>query len=245
MPHCLHQPQTILITGASQGIGRELALQLAAQGHTVIAWARSTELLASLVRDNIHVQAVNLADTEALPALAAAVLAAYPQLSGVIHNAAIQHEVLFSDLDYGAQEISTEIAVNLTAPIVLTHAFLPHLEQRSHAFICNISSVLALAAKRKSAVYCATKAGLHLFSESLRAQLAGTDVQLTEILPPTVETRMTAHRNVPKMSAVIVAKRTIQAIQAGKNSALLGKGKLLGVILYLIPPLAKKIMLTF
>jgi short-subunit dehydrogenase len=102
-----------------------------------------------------------------------------------------------------------------------------------------------LAAKRNSAVYCATKAGLHIFSDSLRAQLAGSGVQVTEILPPTVETRMTAHRNVPKMQASDVARLTIRAITKGKRSVLLGRGKLLGVLLYLIPPLAKRMMLKF
>jgi uncharacterized oxidoreductase len=239
----LQTPQTILVTGANQGIGRELALQLAAQGHTLIAWARNAELLASIASEHIHVAVVDLADTAALPSQVAAMLATYPDLSGVIHNAAIQIERVLSDTN--AEQVQQEIAINLTAPIVLTQLLLPHLKRQKHAFICNISSVLALAAKRNSAVYCATKAGLHVFSDSLRAQLAGSGVQVTEVMPPTVETRMTAGRDVPKMQAAEVARLTIAAVRAGKRSVLLGKGKWLGVLLVLMPPLAKKIMLQF
>ncbi len=239
----LQSSQTILVTGASQGIGRELALQLAAQGHTVIAWARSADLLTTLASERIVVQVVDLANTAALPSQAAQLLTAHPQLSGVIHNAAIQIERYLTDKT--PEQVAQEIAINLTAPIVLTQCLLPHLKTQPKAFVCNISSALALAAKRNSAVYCATKAGLHLFSDSLRAQLAGTGVQMTEVMPPTVETRMTAHRTVPKMAAADVARLTIAAIKAGKRSVLLGKGKLLGVLLYCVPPLAKKIMLKF
>jgi uncharacterized oxidoreductase len=239
----LQTPQTILVTGASQGIGRELALQLAAQGHTVVAWARNRDLLIPIASERIHVAVVDLADTAALAGHVAALLAAHPALSGVVHNAATQVEKYL--VDTTPLQVQKEIAINLTAPIVLTQLLLPHLSQQANAFVCNISSALALAAKRNSAVYCATKAGLHIFSDSLRAQLAGKGVQITEIMPPTVETCMTAHRNVPKMSATAVARLTIVAIQARKRSVLLGKGKLLGVLLYLIPPLAKRIMLKF
>jgi short-subunit dehydrogenase len=79
----------------------------------------------------------------------------------------------------------------------------------------------------------------------LAMQLAGKGVQITDVLPHTVETRMTAHRNVPKMQASEVAKLTIDAIADGKRSVLLGTGKLLGVLLYLVPHLAKRIMLKF
>jgi uncharacterized oxidoreductase len=239
----LQTPQTILVTGASQGIGREIALQLAAQGHTVVAWARNRDLLMPIAIDRIHVAVVDLADTAALAGHVAALLAAHPALSGVVHNAAIQVERYLADTT--AAQVQTEIAINLTAPIVLTQLLLPQLKSVPNAFVCNISSALALAAKRNSAVYCATKAGLHIFSDSLRAQLVGTGVQVTEVLPPTVETRMTAHRDVPKMQAADVARLTIAAIRRGKRSVLLGKGKLLGVLLYAVPPLAKKIMLKF
>jgi uncharacterized oxidoreductase len=239
----LQTPQTILVTGASQGIGRELALQLAEQGHTVVAWARSKDLLAEIASERIHVYVVDLADTRTLAGHVKTLLAMHPALSGVIHNAAIQVEKYLADTT--PLQVQEEIAINLTAPIVLTQLFLPHLTQQTNAFVCNISSALALAAKRNSAVYCATKAGLHIFSDSLRAQLAGSGVQVTEILPPTVETRMTAHRKVPKMSASAVARLTIVSIQERKRSELLGKGKLLGVLLHLVPPLAKRIMLKF
>jgi uncharacterized oxidoreductase len=213
------------------------------QGHTVIAWARSADLLGLIASDRIHVQVVDLLDTAALPARVKALLVAYPLLSGLINNAAIQVE---RDLiDTTAAQVQQELAINLTAPIVLSQLLVPQLKKQPDAFICNISSALALAAKRSSAVYCASKAGLHIFSDSVRAQLAGTGVQLTEVLPPTVETRMTAHRSVPKMAASDVARLTIAAIVGRKRSVLLGKGKLLGVLLYLAPPLAKKIMLKF
>ncbi len=245
----LQRPQTVLVTGASQGIGRDIALQLAAQGHTVIAWARQADLLASLANQNqrIITQVVDLENTTALPHTVAALLTQHPSLSGVIHNAAIQIEPYLKDTT--PAQVAQEIAINLTAPIVLTQLLLPHfsLQATNNAtpFICTISSVLALAAKRHSAVYCATKAGLHVFSNSLRAQLAGSHVSVTEILPPTVATQMTAHRTVPKMRAADVAQLTIKAITQRKRTVLLGKAKWLQVLLWLMPPVAKSIMLRF
>lgn len=239
----LGAPQTVLVTGASQGIGRQLAMQLAAKGHTVIAWARSSELLDTLASTQITTQIVDLAETSQLAGQVAQLLTDFPALSGVIHNAAIQVEQHL--INTTSEQVQQEIAINLTAPIVLTQLLLPHLMKQDSSFVCNISSVLALASKRNSAVYCASKSGLHGFTESLRAQLRGTSVQITEIMPPTVETRMTAHRNVPKMSASKVAQLTIDAITKGRDSVLLGKGKLLGALLYTAPPLAKKIMLKF
>ena len=249
----LKQPTTILITGASQGIGYALALQLAAQGHTVLAWARDAQRLAALAAQvtsasgqaNIHTTVVDLADTGALSAHVAALLAQHPALSGVIHNAAIQIEHALGSPDYEPALVQQEIAINLTAPIVLTQLLLPHLQRQPCAFVCNISSVLALASKRSSAVYCATKAGLHGFSDSLRAQLAGTAVKVFEIMPPTVDTQMTAHRSVPKMSAATVAALTVRAIRRERALTLLGTAKLLGVLLWLAPPVAKRMMLRF
>ena len=245
----LSTPKTILVTGASQGIGYALAVQLAQAGHTVIAWARDETKLVALkhAQPSVFITVVDLADTGSLAARVGELLAAHPALSGVIHNAAIQIETPVASPAYPINGVAQEIAINLTAPIVLSQLLLQHfLAQDSvlnSAFICNISSVLALAPKRSSAVYCASKAGLHGFSQSLRAQLAGTAVKVIEIMPPTVATQMTAHRSVPKMQPEQVARQTIAAIQAGKPLTLLGLAKVLGVLRYIAPPIAKKIML--
>lgn len=209
----------------------------------MIAWARNQSLLDSLHSYGINTQVVDLAHTQSLAEHVKQLLTQHPSLSGVIHNAAIQDECEL--IDSTAERIESEVAINLTAPMMLTQLLLPHLQKQPHAFVCNITSVLALAAKQKSAVYCATKAGLHLFSDSLRAQLQHTSVRVIEVMPPTVDTAMTAHRNVPKMPTKQVAQQTISAIRRGKSTTLLGKGKLFGVLMYVLPPLAKKIMLKF
>ncbi len=239
----LRSPQTILVTGASSGIGRELALQLAARGHTVVAWARTLDLLEHIRSDRIDIAVVDLSNIDSLPGHVSNLIKTHPNLSGVIHNAAIQVEPYV--LNTSMEQVQAEVATNLIAPIVLTQTLLPHLLKQNQAFICTITSVLALAPKRHSAVYCATKAGLHSFSDSLRAQLIGTGIDVTEVMPPTVETRMTAHRNVPKMKTTIVATQIITAISEHQPTVLLGSGKIMGVALRLFPRLTKWLILKF
>ena len=85
-------------------------------------------------------------------------------------------------------DVTREIDINLSGPVRMVQQFLPHLLTRSGASIINVSSGLAFVPFPASPIYCATKAAIHSFTESLRIQLAGTSVSVIELAPPAVET---------------------------------------------------------
>ncbi len=155
------RPSTLIVTGASSGIGSELARQLAERGNTVIAVGRDERRLAELARLSPLIKATpfDLARTEAIDGFAASLLARHATIDGLINNAAIQHQTRIDDAGYAGDHIAQEIAINLTAPIMLTRALLPHLQARSRATIVNVGSALSFVPKRTSVVYSATKAG--------------------------------------------------------------------------------------
>ncbi|MCV2351671.1 SDR family oxidoreductase [Paucibacter sp. Y2R2-4] len=204
-----------LVTGASSGIGRAIALQLAAAGQQVIAWGRDANRLAELQSQSagiVSIQTVDLAATEELAGLAQSCAKQWPQLSGLIHCAGIQHDVLMTDSGYDAAAISEELRINLAAPMELTRALLPHLHAQRCAVVVLVSSALAFAPKRRAATYNASKAGLHAFAQSLRAQLRNSGVRVLELIPPLVDTPMTAGRGRRKLSPDAVAQALLRQL---------------------------------
>ena len=207
------RPHTLIVTGASSGIGRALALQLARDGHMVLAVGRDAVRLAALKQEYAGIEAVpfDLVRTAEISVFVSELVNRFPGIDGVINNAAIQFDRRIDDAGYTDTEIENEIATNLLAPIVLARSLLPHLQARSHAVICNVTTGLAFVPKRTAAVYSASKAGLHLFSEGLRVQLCGSRVRVVETVMPIVDTPMTAGRGLGKISADTAA----QAIRLG------------------------------
>jgi len=104
-----------------------------------------------------------------------------------VNNAGIQRRVRLSD-DEDWNETHTELAINLEAPIHLSRLFIPHLLKKPRAAIANVTSGLSFVPLASVPIYCATKAALHSFTLSLRHQLAGTSIEVIEIIPPAVDT---------------------------------------------------------
>src|SRR5712675_2390899 len=100
----------------------------------------------------------------------------FPELNILINNAGIMREINIHDKAGSLEDITREIEINLSGPIRMVKQFLPHLKTKSDAAIINVSSLLAFVPLPISPVYCATKAGLHSFTESLRVQLKHTKV---------------------------------------------------------------------
>jgi short-subunit dehydrogenase involved in D-alanine esterification of teichoic acids len=238
------QTSTFIVTGASSGIGRELAQQLAARGHAVIAIARDGQRLAETAKASPRITAIpfDLRKIETIDAFAAALLADHPRITGIINNAAIQHDKRVDDASYTAAQIDEEIAINLTAPIALTRALLPHLKTQPHAVIVNLGSGLGFVPKRTSAVYSATKAGLRLFSDALRVQLQGSGVQIIEAIMPLVDTPMTAGRGGEKMPAAAAATAILDGLDSGAPQIFIGKARALRMILRFAPSVAARMM---
>ena len=170
------------------------------------------------------------------------ILARHEQIDGLINNAAIQIDRQIDDTSYLDADIASEIEINLTAPMVLARRLLPHLQARMRAVVVNLTSGLAFAPKRSAAVYSASKAGLHLFSEGLRVQLRGSNVRVVEAVMPLVDTPMTAGRGHGKISSEDAAGAVVAGLWTGPETLYIGKARLLPPMLRLAPGIAARIL---
>ena len=183
--------KTILITGGASGIGLELARQLLPRGNTVLITGRDREKLeaARQALPGLHIFQSDVSDPAAIAALHAEVVARFPALDTLINNAGIMRNLnLHQARDLA--DVTREIDINLSGPLLMIQQFLPHLKTRPGALIVNVSSGLAFVPLPVSPVYCATKAALHSYTQSLRVQLQGTGVTVIELAPPGTETAL-------------------------------------------------------
>lgn len=235
---------TILITGGSSGIGLSLAQKLAALNNKVIITGRDKNKLAEIQQriPGLHICAGDLAENDGTRKLVEHIRQEHPDLNMLINNAGVQYNYSFLTVSQLSEKIDYEIHSNLAAPVKLTSQLLPLLLTREHAAIVNVSSALWLAPKKSAAVYCATKAGIHSYTKALRFQLEGSPVRVFEVIPPLVDTPMTAGRGKAKMSSDEVALHIIRSLSANRYEAYIGKSKLLKLINRIMPSLAERIM---
>ena len=233
----------IVITGGTSGIGRALVQRLHADNE-VIVLSRSADKLAALqdACPGITVHPTDLADGRQVSDAARAIARHHHPIDVLINNAAIQHTPTFLDPDFDHATIASEIAVNLTSPCQLVAGLLPSLRAAPDAMIVNVNSGLGLVPKTSSAVYCATKGGLNIFSQSLAHQLQGTNVRVKQVFLPLVDTAMTRGRGSAKLTASEAASRIVSGMEGGRSRIDIGKVRLLRWIDRLAPPLARTIM---
>ncbi|MGW8815076.1 SDR family oxidoreductase [Gordonia terrae] len=181
---------TIFIPGATSGIGLALATRLHDKGNTVIVGGRRTELLDRIREDHpgLHTVAIDIADPAGVDAAARQVIAEHPDLDVLIAMAGIMRVEDWSSPAGFLDTAEATITTNLLGPIRLVAAFIDHLQTRPAATIMTVSSGLAFAPLRVTPTYNATKAAIHMLSESLRLQFAGTSVEVIELVPPAVRT---------------------------------------------------------
>ncbi len=180
---------TILITGGTSGIGFELAAQLLKLGNTVIVTGRDRHRLEDAQKRLPGVCAFlsDVSDSKAISLLFDAVIAQFPALNVLINNAGIMRRVNLLEAG-NLDEISREIETDLTGPIRMVKHFLPHLMTQKNAAIVNVSSGLAFVPFPIAPIYCAAKAGMHSFTQSMRVQLMRAGVKVFELAPPPVGT---------------------------------------------------------
>jgi uncharacterized oxidoreductase len=179
---------TILITGGASGIGFELTKQLTALGNKILITGRDQAKMdrAKAAFPKIHTFQSDVSDPEAIATLYEQVTKQFPE----INNAGIMRKINVHDKAGSLEDITREIEINLSGPIRMVKQFLPHLKTKSEAAIMNVSSSLAFVPLPISPVYCATKAGLHSFTESLRVQLKNTKVKVFDLAPPATQTEL-------------------------------------------------------
>jgi uncharacterized oxidoreductase len=174
--------RTVVIVGGTSGIGLGLARRFAKAGSTVIVGGRHTASASDLETVEIDVT-----DADSVRRARDIVLANHPDLDVLITMSGV---MLIEDLRDRAHFAQTEqtINVNLLGTIRVLDAFTPHLVERGAGNIVTVTSGIGFMPFPLMPSYGASKAGVHAYTEALRAQLAGTGVDVTELIPPAVAT---------------------------------------------------------
>ena len=183
---------TVFIPGATSGIGLGLALELHARGNTVIVGGRRGELLERIAVEHPGVDTVRVdtADAASIDVAAKQVLARHPDLNVLVTMAGIMRIEDWRRPESFLASAEDVVTTNLLGPVRLIAAFVEHLRSRADATIVTVSSGLAFAPLAVTPSYNATKAAIHMLSESLRLQLADTTVKVVELVPPSVRTAL-------------------------------------------------------
>ena len=191
---------TILITGGGSGIGRGLAQELHALGNQVVIAGRRRQALDETTAANPGMKSLTLdiEDPAAIRAFAAQVATEFPALNVLINNAGIMRPENLLAQQPDLVDAEAIVTTNLLGPIRLTAALLPHLQKQPRAAIVNVSSGLAFIPLALTPTYCATKAAIHSYTESLRYQLRGTPIEILELVPPYVATHLMSGADDPR-----------------------------------------------
>jgi uncharacterized oxidoreductase len=209
---------TILITGGGSGIGRGLAEAFHSEGNQVVIAGRRKEVLGETLAANPGMKSVllDITDGQTIGSFAEQTIRDFPGLNVVIQNAGIMRpEVLQQGNVADAEAIVT---TNLLGPIRLTASLLPHLLKQPRAVIMTVSSGLAFVPMAMTPTYCATKAAIHSYTQSLRSQLKNTNIQVLELIPPYVQTELMGTRQTQDPNAMALKEFISQTMKILKTS---------------------------
>ena len=223
----------VLITGGATGIGFALAEAFIRAGNNVLICGRRIAKLGQAERklSQIQVRQCDLSTKEGRESFCDWVKQNYQDLNILVNNAGIQRAI---DIKEGTAELFSgedEVQVNFAAPIHLSAYFAPILMKKKEAAIINVSSGLGFVPIAVMPVYCATKAGIHMFSVSLRYQLKDTSVKVFEVVPPAVDTELgksttgeseQEYRGIP---ANEVASAVLKALKKNEYEVVIGEAK--------------------
>lgn len=180
---------TIFIPGGTSGIGLGLAERFYSAGNKVIVAGRRVELLEKITAEHPGMEslAIDTSDASSIGAAFDEVTRRFPDLNVIITMAGIMKSEDLTDPAH-LETSESVVTTNLLGPIRLLTHFIPFLLKASDPVIMNVSSGLAFVPLPATPTYCATKAGIHAYTEALRVQLAATPVQVMELVPPAVQT---------------------------------------------------------
>ncbi len=191
------EPLRVFLTGAAGGIGKATAHSLVAAGHKVVLADREGDSLRELAEElgpNATPLTLNVTDAAAVSNLPAAIPADFGPIDVVINNAGHHLGGGTKFAEGPVDDWASIIETNLIGLMRVSHAFLPTMIQRNRGHIVNISSINALRIVPTMAPYGASKAGVHMLTDTLRAELADSDIKVTEIHPGLTKTNIQVQR---------------------------------------------------
>ena len=179
--------RTVFIAGATSGIGLELARRFAAAGSVVIVGGRRTDRLDKLAAEGFATVPIDVTDQTSIDRARHTILHSHPRLDTIVTMSGVGiPEDLRDPAHFSAAEKT--IDTNLLGTVRVIDAFTPHLIGRGAGTIITVSSGIGFLPFPLMPTYAASKAGVHAYSEALRAQMDGTGVEVSELIPPAVAT---------------------------------------------------------
>lgn len=193
--------KNIIVTGAGNGIGREIVLNLLKKGAKVIAvdiredYLMETKSLALDYKANLTTYVLNITDKSAVDEFAEKAITQHGSIDGLINNAGIiQPFVKVVNLDFEA--IEKVMNINFYGTLYLIKAFLPHFLKRPEAHLVNISSMAGFIPVPGQSIYAASKAAVKLLSEALYSELLYTKVKVSVVFPGAIGTNISKNSGV-------------------------------------------------
>jgi uncharacterized oxidoreductase len=165
--------------------------------------------------------ALDIEDPNAIRSFASQVAARFPKLNVLINNAGIMRVENLQSQQDDLGDAESIVATNLLGPIRLTAALLPLLQKQAHSTIMNVSSGLAFVPMARTPAYCATKAAIHSYTQSLRFQLRASTTEVLELIPPYVATALlngaSDPRAMPLDAYIAEVMQILKSQQSGKE----------------------------
>ncbi|ENQ3078907.1 SDR family oxidoreductase [Bacillus multifaciens] len=245
------QDKVIVITGASSGIGEELAMQVAEQGAIPVLIARTEEKLRELkqkiettYRTSCHYYILDVSNEAEVKRVFTQILQDIGQIDILVNNAGFG--VFKTFVEASVQEVKDMFDVNVFGLVACTKAVLPYMIERNSGHIVNIASLAGKIATPKSSAYAATKHAVLGFTNSLRMELANTNITVTAINPGPIDTNFhtiadesgTYVKSVERyiLKPNYVAQQIVKAIEMKKREVNLPKWMNLGPIIFSLFP---------